>query len=64
MKVLKDYNGKYWLFCYETGNFRNINSTGAGKVASVCEIEIEEYSTKEQFEKERKYLLNKYGKGK
>lgn len=64
MKVLKDYNGKYWLFCYETGNFRNINCAGAGKVASVCEIEIEEYCTKEQFENERKYLLNKYGKEK
>ena len=64
MKVLKDYNGKYWLFCYETGKFRNINRTGAGKVASVCEIEIEEYPTKEQFENERKYLLNKYGKEK
>jgi hypothetical protein len=64
MKVLKDYNGKYWLFCYETGKFRNINRAGAGKVASVCEIEIEEYNTKDQFEIERNYLLNKYSKEK
>ena len=64
MKVLKDYNSKYWLFCYETGKFRNINCIGARKVASVCAIEIEEYANKEQFETERKYLLNKYCKEK
>lgn len=62
MRVFRDYKNKFWLFCFETGKIININKTGAAKVASVCDIEIEHFRTKEEFDLEKEYLAHKYGK--
>lgn len=61
MRVLQDYKQRHWLFCFETGKMIHINTTGARKVASVCDIEIEKFKTKEDFDLEIKYLKEKYG---
>jgi len=41
VKVTAGIGTKFWLACPETGKVININRTGAKKVASVCDVDIE-----------------------
>ena len=54
MRVWYDYERKmYYIHCCETRKTTHINATGAKKVASCCETEIEKFSTEDlKLEKE------------
>lgn len=48
MRVLQNINDtKHWLYYSKTGKIMHINATGARKVASLCEVEIENITTEE-----------------